>query len=93
MSLQVRKSLLFLVVILSVEYFATSILWASDKESEATTLINRALQLTDLNRSGPYHLRATLSVMDEALGKREGTDEVTFSSTDTVAPRSPHDGL
>ncbi len=82
MILHLWKSLLVLAVILSVEGVHLSVVWASDKESEGVTLINHAIQLTDLTQSGPYHMRSSLTVADEAVGKREGTDVVTFSSTE-----------
>ena len=82
MIIRLWKSLLLLAVTLSVGSGLTSAVWASDKESEGLMLIHRALQLTDLNKSGPYHIRASLTVVDEAVGKREGTDVVNFSSTE-----------
>jgi hypothetical protein len=45
-------------------------------------LIHRALQLTDLHQSGAYHILSNLTVVDEEVGKREGTDVVIFSSTE-----------
>ncbi|PYX34465.1 MAG: hypothetical protein DMG80_02125 [Acidobacteria bacterium] len=62
--------------------FSTTIAGASDKQSEGMDLIKHAIDLTDLQHSGPYHLRWNLTVLDEALRNREGTDEVTFSSTE-----------
>jgi hypothetical protein len=82
MIIKLWTSLLILVVVLPVEGILTNVVWASDKQSEGVTLINRAVQLTYLNHSGPYHMRSSLTVVDEALGKREGTDVVTFSSTE-----------
>jgi len=77
-----RKSLVILGIILLLHWVLISLAWASDKESEGLSLINHGIQLTNLNQSGPYHMRATLTVVDEAIGKREGTDDVTFSSTE-----------
>src|SRR6266404_6048162 len=77
-----RKSLVILGIILLLHWVLISLAWASDKESGGLSLINHGIQLTNLNQSGPYHMRATLTVVDEAIGKREGTDEVTFSSTE-----------
>ena len=75
MTIRVWKSLLAIAIIFS------NVGWASDKESEGTALIKHAIQLTDLSESGPYRLGIRLSVVDEAIGKREGTDAITFSST------------
>jgi hypothetical protein len=80
--IQLWKSLLVLAVIFSVEGVHPNAVWASDKESEGATLINHAIHLTDLTQSGPYHIGASLTVVDEAVGKREGTDVITFSSTE-----------
>lgn len=43
-------------------------------------LFKHAIELTDLRQSGPYRLHWNLTVADEVLGKREGTDVVTFAS-------------
>jgi hypothetical protein len=78
--MSLRKSNLILPTLLAVQIAFSTFVGASDKQSEGMDLIKHAIELTDLQHSGPYHLRWNLTVVDEALGKREGTDEVTFSS-------------
>lgn len=74
------KGLLVFTALLAVQVMLESFACASDKQSEGIGLIKHAIELTDLRQSGPYRLRWNLTVVDEAIGKREGTDVVTFSS-------------
>ncbi|HET9698677.1 MAG TPA: hypothetical protein VFP40_17530 [Terriglobales bacterium] len=55
--------------------------FAADKQADGMALIQKALDQTDLRKSGPYTIHAKLTVNDEATGKREGTDVVSFDST------------
>jgi hypothetical protein len=80
--MSLRKPNLVLAILLAVQIAFSTFAGAADKQSEGTDLIKHAIDLTDLQHGGPYHLRWNLTVVDEALGKREGTDEVTFSSTE-----------
>jgi hypothetical protein len=56
--------------------------WASDKQSEGMALIKRGIELTDLHLGGPYVMRSSLTMVDGPLGRRNGTEVVTFSSVD-----------
>ena len=49
-------------------------LFGVDKQAEGMALIQRAVDLTDLRGSGPYRMRSSLTVHDEALGTRTGID-------------------
>jgi len=79
MILRVQKSTLVFLTVLFVQIVFGCLVWASDKQDEGMALIKRAVELTDLHQSGPYHMSSHLKVVD-ATGKREGTDVVTFSS-------------
>jgi hypothetical protein len=68
--------------ILALQFILLTNVAASDKRAEGTELIQHAIELTDLQHGGPYHLRWNLTVVDDSVGKREGTDEVTFVSTE-----------
>lgn len=82
MIMRLRKGTLVFATILFAQIVPGGLVWASDKQSEGMALIKHAVELTDLRKSGPYHMRSNLDVLDEALGKRDGTDVVTFSSPD-----------
>jgi hypothetical protein len=82
MIIRLRQSTPVFAITLFVQVVFTTVVCASDKQSEGMALIRRAVDLTDLRQSGPYHMRSSLTVVDEALGKREGTDVVTFLSTE-----------
>ena len=76
------KALLLLVSVLAAHFILERPVLASDKQAQGQELIKHAIELTDLRQSGPYRLRWSLTVLDEAIGKREGTDVVTFSSSE-----------
>src|SRR5690242_2185645 len=80
------KNLFAVSVVLSVLVSTPSVIRASDKrpdiskQSEGMALIKRGVELTDMRSSGPYRIRLKVTVTDQAVGKRDGTDAVTFSS-------------
>ena len=82
MMMRLRKLSHVAAILLAVQLAMNTAVGASDKQSEGMDLIKHAIELTDLQHAAPYHLRWTLTVLDDAVGKREGTDEVTFSSTE-----------
>src|SRR4051812_30338962 len=79
---RLQKAVLILAGIFALQCILLVDVSASDKQVEGTGLIQHAIELTDLQHSEPYHLRWNLTVEDESVGKRDGTDEVTFSSTE-----------
>jgi hypothetical protein len=68
------------IAICSILVCQRSVGSASDKQSEGMGLIKHAVVLTDL-QSEPHRIRMRVTVVDSELGKREGTDLVTFSSS------------
>jgi hypothetical protein len=70
---------LLALVILLVPFTSA---YSTDKQTEGIALIQRAVDLTDLRKSGPYRLRASLSYDDVAVGKGEGINVVNFISVD-----------
>jgi hypothetical protein len=81
MILRLSKGVSLLFAILFVQVASKCVVWAADKQSEGMALIQHSIELTDLRKSGPYHMRSRLTVADEAVGQREGTDLVIYSST------------
>jgi hypothetical protein len=73
-----RVSAIF--IFLFAQFILVSPACAADKQAEGMALIKRALELTDLRQSGPYRMRSTLTVADQAVGQRVGEDTVVFSS-------------
>jgi hypothetical protein len=58
----------------------TNNLFAGDKQAEGMALIQKAVDLTDLRKSGPYRMRANVTMEDETFGRREGIDVHNFIS-------------
>ena len=56
--------------------------YSTDKQAEGIALIQRSVDLTDLRKSGPYRLRASIAYEDVAVGKGEGINVVNFISVD-----------